>query len=271
MFKLRTISTLIAIPIVAVLVWLGDPWITILAVIWGLGGILEFYRIVKNAKGVAPLNYIGCFLIFLFIIRPGVSKYINFDHSEILALLLTASVILPLIVLLFRKGKENAFANWAWTVAGVLYIGWLLSYNVELRNISDFGMGWVFLALLGTFASDISAYLVGRNFGRHKMAPYISPNKTWEGAVGGLAGSIIICTAVAFLFKLPLSYLEAILLGILVSVLGQFGDLVKSLFKRNMIVKDSGNVLPGHGGFLDRMDSVAFAGVTVYYFVLFVV
>jgi phosphatidate cytidylyltransferase len=100
------------------------------------------------------------------------------------------------------------------------------------------------------------------------MAPYISPNKTWEGAVGGLAGAIIVSAIVALLFKLPIGYIEAIALGILISVFGQLGDLVKSLFKRNMTVKDSGNVIPGHGGFLDRIDSVAFAGVIVYYFVI---
>jgi phosphatidate cytidylyltransferase len=186
-------------------------------------------------------------------------------------LLLATAVIIPLIILLVRKGKENAFANWAWTVAGIFYIGWLLSYYVSLRSLGDYGMGWVFLALLCTFASDISAYLIGRTLGRHKMAPYISPNKTWEGAVGGLAGSIILSAAVVFVFKLPLGYLEAIFLGVLISVFGQLGDLVKSLFKRNMTVKDSGNVLPGHGGFLDRVDSLAFAGVIVYYFIIFFV
>jgi phosphatidate cytidylyltransferase len=99
--------------------------------------------------------------------------------------------MLTLIIILGRKDKQNAFASWAWTISGILYIGWLMSYYIALRGLES-GMGWVFLSVLGTFASDIGAYLSGRFFGKHKMAPYISPQKTWEGAVGGVIGSIII-------------------------------------------------------------------------------
>jgi phosphatidate cytidylyltransferase len=271
MFKLRVISTLIAIPIIVLLVWLGTPWMTILAAGWGVGSVLEFYRLVIKSRGLAPLTYFGMIWVFLFIICPDLGRISQINSLQLFSLLLTTAVILPLIILLVRKGKENAFANWAWTIAGILYLGWLLSFYVSLRSLGEFGRGWVFLALLCTFASDISAYLVGKGLGRHKMAPYISPHKTWEGAVGGLAGSIILSALVIYFFNLPVGYLEAIILGVLISVFGQLGDLVKSLFKRNMTVKDSGNVLPGHGGFLDRIDSLAFAGVIVYYFVIFFV
>jgi phosphatidate cytidylyltransferase len=271
MFKLRTISTLIAIPAVVLLVWFGTPWMTLLAVAWGLGAVNEFYGLVAKSKGLEPLTYFGMFWVLLFIISPNFSKVPQISDLQPVSILLTTAIIFPLIFLLVRKGKENAFANWAWTIAGILYVGWLLSYYVTLRDLGYFGRGWVFLALLCTFASDISAYLTGRSLGRHKMAPYISPKKTWEGAVGGLAGAIIISPVVVYFFKLPIGYMEAIILGFVISMVGQLGDLVKSLFKRNMTVKDSGNVLPGHGGFLDRMDSVAFAGVTVYYFVVFFV
>jgi len=261
------VSTLIGVPVVAAIVWFGMPWVTILAVIWGLGAANEFYGLVKRARGAAPLTYFGLVWVALFIISP---------HANLLSplpriflspnFLLAAAVIFPLVILLGRKSKENAFADWAWTIAGILYIGWLLSFMVALRIMDD-GRGWIFLAILCTFASDISAYLTGKFFGRHKLAPYISPNKTREGAVGGVAGSVILSIAVAVLFNLPVTYWQAAILGVLISIVGQLGDLVKSLFKRNMEVKDSGNVLPGHGGFLDRMDSLAFAGVTVYYFV----
>jgi phosphatidate cytidylyltransferase len=270
MFKLRTISTLIALPVIVIVVWLGTPWLTFLAAAWGMGAVYEFYQLVKKSKGLEPLTWFGLIWVLLFILNPGFPHILPVYRLQPVSLLLTTAVILPLIILLFRKGKENAFANWAWTVAGILYIGWLLSYYIELRNLNHQGMGWVFLALLGTFASDISAFLIGRSLGRHKMAPYISPNKTWEGAAGGLAGAIIISTVVVYLFNLPVGFWGAIILGILLSVFGQLGDLVKSLFKRNMIVKDSGNVLPGHGGFMDRMDSVAFAGVIVYYYAVLI-
>ena len=127
----------------------------------------------------------------------------------------------------------------------------------------------MFLAILSTFASDASAYFTGKALGRNKLAPYISPKKTWEGAIGGVLGAIVASVILVILFRLPLLWWGAIIAGILISVIGQLGDLVKSLFKRNMAVKDSGKVLPGHGGLLDRIDSLAFAGVLVYYLVIF--
>ncbi len=268
--KRRIVTSAVMVPLVVVMVWFDKPipWFTLLAVGWGTGAVHEFYGIVKKSKGLSPLTYFGMLWVALFI----VSHY--FDQVQFLEtigpryLLLTLAVILPLIILLWRRGKENAFANWIWTVAGILYIGWLLSYYVDLRSLND-GRGWVFLAILSTFASDASAYFTGRAIGRHKLAPYVSPKKTWEGAVGGVLGAIVASVALVLIFRLPILWWGAIILGILISVIGQLGDLVKSLFKRNMAIKDSGKVLPGHGGLLDRMDSLAFAGVLVYYFVIF--
>ena len=164
-------------------------------------------------------------------------------------------------------------------MAGILYIGWLLSYMVALRlepgttASPDAGRNFVFLALFTTFGSDTAAYFIGRALGKHKLAPQISPGKTWEGAIAGLFGAVII----SLLFtlntplQLPLSYGQAILLGVLISIFGQLGDLAESLLKRNSGVKDSGSLMPGHGGLLDRMDSVVFAGVVVYLYYIFIV
>ena len=128
----------------------------------------------------------------------------------------------------------------------------------------------VFLALFTTFSSDTTAFFVGRALGKHHLAPRISPGKTWEGAIAGVFGSIIVSLILVNLFGLPLSYGWTILLGLLVSIFGQLGDLVESLLKRNMGVKDSGRLISGHGGFLDRIDSVVFAGIVVYYYVLII-
>jgi len=152
-------------------------------------------------------------------------------------------------------------------MAGILYIGWLLSYLVALRGLDD-GRDWVFLALFATFGSDTAAFFVGRALGRHKLAPNISPGKTWEGAIAGVFGSIIVSLVLVNLLSLPLSNVGAILLGLLISLFGQLGDLVESLLKRNMGVKDSSKLIPGHGGFLDRIDSIIFTGLVVYYWVL---
>ncbi|GAF86347.1 unnamed protein product, partial [marine sediment metagenome] len=141
-----------------------------------------------------------------------------------------------------------------------------------LRGLDD-GRNWVFFALFVTFASDTTAFFIGRALGRHKLAPGISPGKTWEGAIGGILGAIVV--SLFFTLNtpliLPLSWGQVILLGLLVSIFGQLGDLAESLFKRYTGVKDSGSVLPGHGGFLDRMDSVVFASAVVYYYVVWVI
>jgi phosphatidate cytidylyltransferase len=265
-FKKRTIVTLIAVPIVVAVIWFDQPvpWLTLFGVFWGMGAVYEFYSIVTKSRVASPLTYFGMVWAALFIVSP------HFEYAQTLPLLLTSAVILPLIILLGRRGKETAFASWAWTIAGILYIGWLFSYLIALRNLDD-GRGWVILAVGCTFASDICAYLAGRTWGRHKLAPYISPNKTWEGSVGGVLGAMAISVLVVWVFHLPVSYGEGVALGLLVSVAGQIGDLIKSLFKRNTGVKDSGKVVPGHGGFLDRLDSQAFAGVAVYLFVFYLV
>jgi len=264
----RTIVTIVCIPIVVAVVWFGEPWVTLLTAAWGLGATWEFYQIIRRSKGLAPMRAFGLIWVFLFIISPHAGNITFFKKFQPSSLLLTAAVIVPLIILLWRKGKENAFINWAWTIGGILYIGWLLSYFVLLRQI-DNGRGWLFLALFCTFSSDIFAFLLGRVFGKHKMAPYISPNKSWEGAAAGVVGGIFISVLMVYFFNLPLNNWQAAVLGSLVSIFGQLGDLVKSLFKRNMQVKDSGHVLPGHGGFLDRIDSLAFAAVLVFYFAAF--
>jgi phosphatidate cytidylyltransferase len=232
--------------------------------IWGLLAVFEFYRLVA-VSDVWSLTAFGLLWTLLFILSP------HFDYDFTVPLLLTSAIVLSLVWLVLRPQKEGVFLGWVWAIAGILYVGWLLSFLVGLRL--DAGRNWVFFALFTTFGSDTIAFFVGRALGRHRLAPSISPNKTWEGAIGGVFGAII----VSLLFtlptplNLPLSYGQAILLGLLVSVFGQFGDLVESLLKRNMGVKESGNMVPGHGGFLDRMDSVVFAGIVVYLYCIFVI
>lgn len=143
----------------------------------------------------------------------------------------------------------------------------------------DEGRNLVFLTLFATFASDTAAFFTGRALGRHKLAPDVSPGKTWEGAIAGGIGAILMSlffTLPTFFtltnpFRLPISWWQAIVLGLLVSVFGQLGDLAESLFKRNMGVKDSGNLLPGHGGLLDRVDSIVFASVVAYYYAIWLI
>ncbi|MFC2034716.1 phosphatidate cytidylyltransferase [Chloroflexota bacterium] len=272
MLKQRVITTLWGIPLLTTIIWFGEPWFTILIIIWGVLAAFEFYRLVTTSK-VPPLTYFGLIWILLFILNRN-SDLLSilqpyFNLNLVTPLLLASATLLSLVWLLLRAQKKEALASWAWTMVGILYVGWLLSYLVALRDLDD-GRNWVFFALLTTFASDSTAFFVGRTLGRHRLATHISPGKTWEGAVGGIFGSII--ASLFFILPTPLflhlSWGQAILLGLLVSIFGQLGDLLESLFKRNMKVKDSGKLIPGHGGILDRMDSIVFAGIVVYYYVL---
>jgi phosphatidate cytidylyltransferase len=269
MFKKRIITALWGIPLVIVAVWFSRPeypfpLFTVLAAIAGVLAIWEFFRITGVSK-VLPLTIFGLVAVILFVIYP------HCTFRFVLPFLITITVALSLVMLVFLKQKEGIFASWAWTMGGILYIGWLLSLLVTLRL--NAGRDWVFLALFTTFGSDTAAYFVGRAIGTHKLAPNISPGKTWEGAAAGLCGAVVI----SVLFTLDttlqplLHYWQAIVLGVLISVFGQLGDLAESLLKRNFNIKDSGSIMPGHGGILDRLDSILFAGAVVYIYYIFMV
>ncbi len=261
MLKKRFLTALIGLPPLIVAIWFDVPlpWFSVLVAVWSLLAVNEFYRLSGVLK-VASLTCFGFIWTLLFVISPHVAQILTVPR------VLSSAIVLSLVVLLFRRQKEGAFATWVWTLAGMLYVGWLLSYLVALRL--DGGREWVFLALFATFGSDTTAFFVGRAVGKHRLAPSISPAKTWEGAVGGVLGSIAVSLAVDAIFKMPLNYAQVIFFGLVVSVMAQLGDLAESLLKRNLGAKESGTLMPGHGGILDRTDSIIFAGVTAYYFFL---
>jgi phosphatidate cytidylyltransferase len=275
MLRRRFLTALWGVPLVMVAVWFDEPvpWFTVLAAAWGMLAVLEFYRMTGVIK-VLPLAVFGVVGTLLFILHP------HCTYQFVLPFLLTAVIALSLIVLVFLTNREGVFTGWAWTVGGILYVGWLLGIMVALRletgtqAFPEAGRNFIYLALLATFGSDTAAYFIGRAIGRRKLAPRISPGKTWEGAIAGVIGGVVITLLFTLdtPLQLPLGYGQAVLLGVLISVFGQLGDLAESLLKRSTGVKDSGGLMPGHGGLLDRMDSVVFAGAVVYlYYILVVV
>jgi phosphatidate cytidylyltransferase len=266
MLKKRVITALIALPLTVVTVWFDEPlpWFTIFIAIFGLLAAYEFYRLV-GVSGSLALTVFGMLFTLLIIISP------HCPSPFAAPLLVTLAVVLPLIWLVLRQRVEGVFTSWAWMMVGFLYVGWMLSFLVDLRL--EAGRNWVLFAFFTTFASDSAAYFIGRVLGRHRLAPRISPKKSWEGALGGILGAA--AASLIFTLSTPLhitlSIGQGIFLALLVSVFGQIGDLAESLLKRSTGVKESGTVFPGHGGFLDRMDSVVFAGIAVYLYYFFVV
>jgi phosphatidate cytidylyltransferase len=269
--KQRVITAAVGVPVVLLAIWFGDPWFSLLIAAATSAGILEFYHMANFDRG-EPLIYFGLLWALVIVFSPLILHY---ESVDILPVVMTAAIVISLVWLLFRSSREEkAFHKWAWTVAGVLYVGWLLSYWLNLRGLED-GRNWVYLAMLTTFASDTGAYFIGRARGRHKLSPAISPGKTWEGTIGGLIsailGAILVMTILNFISPFALKYWQVILLGCFISLFAQLGDLVESLLKRNMGVKESGKLLPGHGGILDRFDSLIFVGPVVYYYVSFII
>jgi len=269
MLKHRVITAAVGVPLVILTIWFGDPWpwFTLLIAAAALAGTYEFYHI-ANFDRREPLIYLGLLWALALVLSP------HYRSPDVLPIVITATVLISLICLLCRPSKEGAFRNWAWTIVGALYVGWMLSYWLNLRGLED-GRNWVYLAMLTTFANDTGAFFIGRARGKHRLAPAISAAKTWEGAIGGLICAILAAIIIAMLLNLispfTFKYWQITLLGFLVSLFAQLGDLVESLLKRNMGVKESGDLLPGHGGILDRFDSLIFVGAVVYYYVIWVV
>jgi phosphatidate cytidylyltransferase len=268
MLKHRIITAAVGVPLIILAIWFGDPWFSLLIAAAALAGTYEFYHMATFDRR-EPLLYLGLLLALALVLSPHYNR-----SPDVLPIVITAAMLISLICLLRRPSQESAFRNWAWTIVGALYVGWMLSYWLNLRGLAD-GQNWVYLAMLTTFANDTGAFFIGKARGKHKLAPAISPAKTWEGAIGGLICAILAAIVIALILNLVspfvFKYWQIILLGFLVSLFAQLGDLVESLLKRNMGVKEAGSLLPGHGGILDRFDSLIFVGAVVYYYVIWVV
>lgn len=271
----RIIAALCGIPVLLAFVWFETPWFSLLILLvaaFAAIGALEFYRLAAISGG-QPLTLFGIVWTLLFIVGAYLDATYEVDY--IAPSFLGSAIALPLIWRLFVPPRGSIFVGWAWTLAGILYMGWMLGHYVALREL-DQGKEWVIFALFSAFACDTAAFLTGRTWGRRPLAPTISPGKTWEGAVGGfiaaIAAALILYTLLdAVGSSLPTSYAQTILLGCFIGLFAQIGDLSESLLKRRAGVKDSGSLIPGHGGILDRIDSLVFTGVVVYYYVIWVV
>lgn len=268
MLKQRLVTAAIFIPLIIILVWFGAPWFSIFLAIVVLIGTFEFLRMTEGFDKRCPLTYFG----LLWSLAIALSPY--YKGTNILPVVMASAVVVSLIWLLFYSPREKAFHNWAWMLAGVLYVGWMLSYWINLRTLGD-GASWVYLAMFSVFANDTGAFFVGRAWGKRPLALAISPGKTKEGALGGILSAIVVAIII---YQIPilfsystLEYWQVILIGGLIGIFAQLGDLVESLLKRNIGVKESGNLLPGHGGVLDRFDSLIFVGAMVYYYALWIV
>ncbi|MFL5629249.1 MAG: phosphatidate cytidylyltransferase [Ktedonobacteraceae bacterium] len=269
----RWLTAAIAIPIVLAFVWLGGWW-AFVAVALIVGIVTYELHMMMLHAGYHPIILLSLALSLLFLVAAMLPQ----QRLLILEWGVSAALLISFPWLFFRTKLGGAMVDWALTLAIAIYVGWPMSFFLLLRGsalawpfsagpwwLLPRGMWWVLAALLGVWGFDAAAFFAGRYFGRHKLAPRISPNKTWEGALGGLVLSIV--ASLLFTVKpLGLPWYLAVLLGLIIGVAAVLGDLAESLIKRQTDVKDSGQLMPGHGGLLDRVDSVMFAIVVVYLF-----
>ena len=173
------------------------------------------------------------------------------------------------LLFLFRiRSIESAASEIALGLLAFLYIPFMLMHLMLLRQ-TPFGIQWLFVMMLIVMTNDSAAYYTGCAFGKHRLYPLVSPKKSIEGALGGLVGSLVGTMLAKFTFFPQLTFVDAVVTALVVGVVGQAGDLFESLLKRSFGVKDSGTIIPGHGGILDRLDSILFAAPVTYYYVLF--
>ncbi len=261
MLKTRILSSLVLIPVVLGLTYVGGPYFAALVALLGLLAAYEFYQIVRQA-GYRPFTAVGLALaagLFLDAYAP---------QMQIWRWVVAAGVMTPMVWQILRKDTEGFLTGWALTLAGAVYTGGLFGHMILLRNLPQ-GLGWVLVTFAGTWACDSAAYLAGVNLGKHGFFTHISPHKTWEGAIGGFVAGIVATVVAGHLVGLALW--QGLVLGAILVVGATFGDLAESLIKRQVGVKDSGTLIPGHGGALDRIDSLMFGGLIVYYFVTWIV
>jgi phosphatidate cytidylyltransferase len=267
----RILSAVVLLPVVALIVWFGEPLVTVTVMIIAVVALHELFGLFRGG-GFMPRRSAGYLSVILFV----VSANLPLDWT---GFALVTSIIASLSVELPRRNRDRALVHWALTLSGATYIGWTLAHFVLLRKIShplglsaplnflrlDAGAAWIVFVLAITFLSDTGAYFAGRAFGRHRMAPYISPKKSWEGSVGGIVTSTLAGVMFVWLLGLPITLWSGGLLGAVGSIAGQAGDLAESLIKRQVDIKDSGKIIPGHGGILDRIDSLLFTAPVLYY------
>jgi len=283
--QLRLLTAAVLIPVVTYMIYKGGYWVLATVVVITAMGLSEFYQLIE-AKGAHPLRGFG-------IIAGASLPVVAFVGSEYHTTILMSAVLLGVMVAQLGKARiADSLASISGTFFGIFYVGWLLSHAVVLRDfhrvvegkwgeaavaglLPEIGFFYLYFSIAIVIAGDAGAYFAGRAYGRHKLAPKISPAKTVEGAVGAViagVGAGFACKA-AFEILIPgvtaqLGWVVCGVLGVILAVVGIVGDLVESLLKRDAAVKDTGILLPGTGGILDRIDSSLLAIPVMYYLML---
>ena len=257
----RYLGALMIAPFI-IFIFLGGLPLKLFTVALSFIGMYEFYRALKQ-KDFKPISIVGYALLAAFYLLDN-----NFEYT--MYLIVIAMFILLIVPVIDLK---YTFIDVALTALGFLYIGVFFSF-IYLVSDKTNGQWYVWLIFIGSWITDTAAYYCGRLFGKTKLCPEVSPKKTVEGSVGGLIGAALVCAIFGYIVSLytnTFSIYHYVIIGAICGVFSQFGDLVASSIKRYVGIKDYGNLIPGHGGILDRFDSILFSGVVVFYYLTFII
>lgn len=240
---------------------LGGIYLKTFTFLLSLGGLYEFYKAIK-VKNFNPIPWIGYGLLCIFYL-------LNNDFTSIMYIIVLAAMILLVVPVIKLK---YTFIDVSITLLGFLYIGILFSF-IPLVSEKIGGEFLVWLIFLGSWITDTFAYYSGKYLGKRKLCPEVSPKKTIEGSIGGFLGSALVCGLYGIIvnnYYTEVNVIHYFLIGALCGIIGQFGDLVASSIKRYVGIKDYSNLIPGHGGILDRFDSILFNSAVVFYYLTFI-
>jgi phosphatidate cytidylyltransferase len=281
MLAQRVITAAVGIPVLIVLALIGGTVLTIAIAIVLVLAALEFFAVTDPDNRIAPDGRPRLRAMARPIWQPRPPAMIGAVGVALLVFMaderfdywtaaLAGTVAATFLWLVLTGEAERGLADWLWVISGVVYIGFLGSYLVLVSDLDDDGY-WLILAVFSTFAADTAAFFVGRSIGRARITPRISPGKTLEGSIGGLVGGAAMVLGLNWILGLDVSFGEILPLALLLPIAAMIGDLAESLVKRGAGVKDTSELVPGHGGFLDRLDSILFTVPLVYYYVIWVV
>lgn len=264
----RLLVALILLPIGMAAILAGGWYLTALVSVF-MGLAAWEYVALFRLGGLKPAGFLVVAGTLLLLVARHLT---SFESAPwIITLLVMLGMAYHLVA--YERGRDQAATDFGVTVAGMLYIGWLGAYFISLRAMPE-GKWWMLLVVPAVLIADSGAYFIGKNFGRHLLSPRLSPKKTWEGYLGGILVSVILTALLAALWRMgagagtAITPLRGALVGLVMGVFPTLGDLGESMIKRQMGVKDSGNLLPGHGGAFDRVDSWLWAVALGYYLVL---
>ncbi|AOY58039.1 MULTISPECIES: phosphatidate cytidylyltransferase [Desulfococcus] len=268
----RWITGLAALPFLVYLIYSGGALFTLFIAAVSVVSLWEYFKILfeDSALSDPPRPGWGIIPSVGIAIAPVMVWTAHTCSMDAVLFALVLHLILCALISLVRfKTNPRIIETVVKSSQGMIYIPLMLAFAVWIRDGVD-GMRWVFFILAVVFAGDIGAFYAGTYWGRHKLCPSVSPGKTIEGAVGGLTGNLIVGTIVKLMLFPRLPWAGSLVLFLVLGVVGQIGDLYESEFKRTAGVKDSGSLLPGHGGLLDRIDALLFALPVAYFFIKFI-